>query len=423
MEWILVSWPMLILLGLGLWMALRLNYGARGPDPDDPVYVLLNITSWVLVGMGLAPAVFFGILTFMGVIVLVLAVVTLVEVILQRRAAQRRSICTLLSLMTERGAQLESSVIMAGQSFRGIAGRAAKRLLDTLQEGVPLPAAVMRNPAALPAEASAYLAAGQTASARSAALRELGRGEQRELATSWRAYVDRVSYLSAVIMMMIVVMTFVMYKIVPEYEKIFHEFNVELPGITQAAISLSNAFVQYWALPVAWVLLVMLVILFVVGICYLCDLPVLNGIGDRLFSGRRSADVLRILAIAVEQREPLADVLQRVGLVYPSALTRQRVTDAASAVSSGADWREGLRTAEIISRADCGLLQTAERVGNLPWALRAIADRREKRSAYLITAMLHIVYPLTIVALGVLVAFFVTALFIPIVKLINSLAV
>src|SRR5262245_66190227 len=102
MDWILISWPMLILLGLGLRTALRLTYGARGPEPDDPVHVLVNITAWVLIGLGVFPAVVFGVLTMVGVIVLVLAIATVVELIVHRRAARRRSVCTLLWWMIVR---------------------------------------------------------------------------------------------------------------------------------------------------------------------------------------------------------------------------------------------------------------------------------------------------------------------------------
>src|SRR5687768_17952050 len=89
MDWLLYSWPTLILLGLGLRMALSLTYGARGPEPGDPVHVFLTITSWVLIALGLAPAVLAGIFTFFGVIIVLLAVATLVEAIVQRRIAQR----------------------------------------------------------------------------------------------------------------------------------------------------------------------------------------------------------------------------------------------------------------------------------------------------------------------------------------------
>ena len=110
-------------------MALRLTYGARGPEPDDPIYVFLNTNSWVLIGLGLAPAVLGGLITVVGGLFGLLAASTFVEAMIQRRAAQRRSMCTMLALLAERGQQLDSSVLLAGQEMRGIAGRAAAKLL------------------------------------------------------------------------------------------------------------------------------------------------------------------------------------------------------------------------------------------------------------------------------------------------------
>ena len=56
-DWMILSWPALILFGLGLRMALRLMYGARGPDPNDPVHGYLTIVSWVLIVIGSVPIV------------------------------------------------------------------------------------------------------------------------------------------------------------------------------------------------------------------------------------------------------------------------------------------------------------------------------------------------------------------------------
>src|SRR5688572_22606742 len=108
MDWFLYSWPTLILLGLGLRMALRLTYGARGPEPGDPIFVFLNTNSWVLIGLGLAPAVIGGAVTLVGGLIALLAASALVEVVIQRRAAQRRSTAAMMALMVDRGRTLDS---------------------------------------------------------------------------------------------------------------------------------------------------------------------------------------------------------------------------------------------------------------------------------------------------------------------------
>jgi len=422
MQWLLISWPTLILLGLSLRMSLRLTYGARGPETGDPVHALLNIMAWVLIALGLVPIVFGGIVSVFGSIVLMLASATFVEMIVLRRKGQRRSTCRMLSLILERGAQMQSSAMVAGQTMQGSAGRAAQRLFSDMNAGMPLTAAIAHEPRALPAEAQAYLAAGSSRAARLAALRELSRPDQSELTTLWRNCIDRTSYLLAIVMFMGALLTFIMIKIVPEFRKIFYEFDLDLPMFTQLLVNFSEFVVSVLALPLAVSFVALLVAAIIVGICFLCDEPPLKWFSDRFFRGRRIADVLRIVALATEYREPLTGVLNRVALVYPSTPIRRQVHRAASEVAEGVEWPVALRNANLINDAELGLVNTAEKVGNLPWALREIATRREKQLVYRFANRLQVLYPLIILLLGLFVGFYAISLFVPIVKLIGGLS-
>lgn len=422
MEWLLLSWPTLILLGLGLRMALRLTYGVRGPDAGDPVYEFLRITGWVLIVLGLAPAILGGLYSIVGGFLVVLAAATFIEIITQRRAAQRRSLCALLAVIVERRQRLDATALLDSHVMRGSVGRKASLLFKSLDRGMPLDQAVRENSRALPREAVAYLAAGETMKTEAAALRELSRTDHSELATIWRACVDRVSYLACIMTMMVGILTFVMIKIVPAFVDIFQEFNLDLPPMTMLAVHVSNLFVNYLAPPVLLAFGVSLLGLVVVGICYLCDLPVLLPISDRWFRGRRMADVLRILAVATEERQPLADVLSRVAREYPSSTIRRQLVPAANALHGGTTWHEALFKSRIVSRAEAALLKTAEKAGNLPWTFRQIAARREKRAVYRLASALQVIYPIVILLLGSFIGFFVISLFIPLVKLIEGLA-
>jgi type IV pilus assembly protein PilC len=422
MDWFLYSWPTLILLGLGLRMALHLHYGARGPEPDDPVFVLLSIMSWVLLLLGIFPAILAGLFSFIGIVVVVLAATALVDAVVQRRNTQRRSMCSLLALLVGRGQQLDGSVLLAGATGRGSVGRAMRRLLAAVRGGMPLATAIERYPAALPREATAYAAAGETLQTEAAALKELSRADHNELSSVWRTCVDRVSYLGAVLVVMGLVATFLIIKIVPEFRKIFQEFDVQLPVMTEIAVASSEFTVNYLGAPLLLLGVVTVVGAIAIGICYLCDYPVLAWLGDRFFRGRRAADVLRILAVATEHRQPLPAVLSRLGGVYPAASIRRRVAKSATAVAAGTDWRDALADTGLVTAAEQGLLKTAERAGNLPWALRTIARRNEKRAVYRLAAAVQVLYPLVILLLGTVIGFFVVALFIPLVRLVESLS-
>ncbi len=408
MDWFLYSWPTILLLGLALHMAVRLTYGARGPEPSDPIYIFLNTAAWVLIGL-------------VGGILALLALTALLEAVVYGRAAQRRSMAKMLALLVDRGQRLDSSVLFSGQAMRGIVGRAADRLLAEMSRGAPLVEAVARHPRALPPEALAYVAAGHTAEAQAAALRELTQGDEGEMARAWRTCIDRIYYLAFILFVMAVVLTFIIIKIVPEFQTIFQEFDLELPQMTLLAIKFSNLFALYAAAPIGLATALLIVGGLLVGVCYLFDIPVLRPWGDLLFRRRRLAHLLRILSVATQAREPLAEVLRRVSIVFPSAPIRDQLRPAVSAVRAGVDWREALHDAKVITSPERALLNSAERAGNLPWALRQIALRREKRAVYRLVAAVQVLFPIAILVFGGFVAFFVVSLFIPLVKLINAL--
>ncbi len=422
MEWLLLAWPTLILLGVGLRMSLRLTYGVRGPDPGDPVYEILRLVGWVLIAIGLAPAILGGLYSVLGIFIVALAAATLIEIITQRRAAQRRSLCALLAVVVERRQRLDASAFLDSHAMRGRVGRKARKLFQALDGGATLDQAVRDNPRALPREAIAYLAAGETMKTESAALREISRTDHSEFSSVWRACVDRLSYLACVLAVMVSILTFVMIKIVPAFADIFQEFGLDLPPMTQLAVHVSSLFVKYLAVPLILGLVVLVLGSVIVAICYLCDFAVLRPFADRWFRSRRLADILRILAVATEERQPLADVMNRVAYDYPSAIIRKQLAPAAAALHGGTEWHEALLKSRVVSAAEDALLKTAERAGNLPWTFRQIATRREKRAVYRLASALQVAYPAIILALGLFVGFFVISLFIPLVKLIEGLA-
>jgi type II secretory pathway component PulF len=422
MEWLFISWPTLILLGLGLRMSLRLTYGVRGPEPNDPLYDFLMITSWVLIALGLAPVIIGGIFSVFGLIIVVLFAVTLIEVITQRRAAQRRSLCTLIAVLIERKQRLDLSELVGTESMRGPVGRHARRLFRMLSQGTPLNEAVRKYPRALPDEAIAYLAAGETIHSEAAALRELSRTDHSELTFVWRACLDRITYLAVVTFFMILVMTFIMIKIVPAFRDIFTEFALPLPALTEFAVQYSSFFVRYLASPMAICIALAILTASISGIFYLFDVPIMRPLSTLFFKGRRFANVLRIFALATEERQPLAGVLDRLAQVYPSRWIHRRLARAAAALKGGANWIDALSRARVIRRTEAGLLTTAEKAGNLPWALRQLATRRDRRAIYRLSAAVQIGYPILILLLGSMIGFFVISLFVPLVRLIESLA-
>jgi len=76
----------------------------------------------------------------------------------------------------------------------------------------------------------------------------------------------------------------------------------------------------------------------------------------------------------------------------------------------------------ILHPCEVVLLESAEKVGNLPWTLNAIANSIERRWSYRIRALLEFFEPMVTLMVSMVVAFIVISLFLPLVKLLTDLS-
>src|SRR5207249_3566500 len=137
------------------------------------------------------------------------------------------------------------------------------------------------------------------------------------------------------------------------------------------------------------------------------DLPVL----DRLVRRHHAAVVLRTLAIGMEGGQPLPALLDVLARRYPSRWVRGRLRHVRDDVAAGGDWRASLRAHGFLRGAEVAVLATAQRVGNLPWALRELADGSERRFSVRIQALSQVFFPLIVLGLGGLVFLLAVAYF------------
>jgi len=83
---------------------------------------------------------------------------------------------------------------------------------------------------------------------------------------------------------------------------------------------------------------------------------------------------------------------------------------------------EALRNSGLISRSMGPLLRAALRAQNLSWALAELSDAALKRTIRLMRRISQVMFPVTVVAIGLLVGFVVVAMFMPLIAVIGQLA-
>jgi protein transport protein HofC len=106
---------------------------------------------------------------------------------------------------------------------------------------------------------------------------------------------------------------------------------------------------------------------------------------------------------------------------YPSMAMRVRLTMALDQISRGYPWPDSLADQGLLRRGELALVSSAQRVGNLPWALREVADGIERRLALKLQRWLEVLVPVAVLAAGTVVLFIVVGLFVPLIRLIERM--
>ena len=325
----------------------------------------------------------------------------------RRRSTQQDALLWALSIAAERQMPLAPTFeAFAGQS-RGEYRRKVLAAAHHLRRGSSLSDVVDYESGLFPRDVRVLLRVGGGSKVMSGALRESA-SARAWARRPWFGLAFRIFYLSWVIFVLELVVCFISYFIMPKFEAIFSDFGIPLPSITIACIEVTHFFVRYFflILPIVilQVVLMMLASLSVLGVLP-WDLPVI----DRIFKRRHSALVLRCLSLVVEEDRPMAQGLATLAHNYPAYWFRRRLQQVAQDVDRGEDWCAALARRGLIRPAEAVLLESARRVGNLPWALREAAETSERRLAYQFQLLAQWVLPLVVLAIGAMVFFVAVA--------------
>jgi general secretion pathway protein F len=130
---------------------------------------------------------------------------------------------------------------------------------------------------------------------------------------------------------------------------------------------------------------------------------------------------MRWLALAVRQNRPLPEMMRLIAGYLTRHGLRRKVETAAKRIDQGADWTDCLRQAGLIRPAEAAVFRSAERAGNLAWALEEMSDSSVRRSVYQLRAIVNVVFPAAIIAMGGSVLLVMVGLLTPLFSLIQGL--
>ena len=114
--------------------------------------------------------------------------------------------------------------------------------------------------------------------------------------------------------------------------------------------------------------------------------------------------------------------MNRLARWYPTHWVRNKLKLVAADVEQGHDWLESLQSTRLLKATDVGVLASAQRAGNLPWAIRELIATAERRWSFRLLGIMEIVFIGSLLIFGAFVFLLAVAYFSPLITLIQRLS-
>ena len=210
-----------------------------------------------------------------------------------------------------------------------------------------------------------------------------------------------------------------MIKIVPSFQAIFDDFELDLPRITIHLINICIFIANYWYLIAFGVLLFM----FVLGARRLRDF-FRRTLSPRFvppLASLHSAELMDMLGIVIKHGRPLAGALSTLARYHFDPLVRRKLLFVRNEVEQGADPWESLATTKLITGKEAKAITSATSPNTRAWSLHHLAQLRYDHVNGKFLALRGALEIVPIIVMGAVVMFVAVALLLPLFHLVECL--
>jgi type IV pilus assembly protein PilC len=221
------------------------------------------------------------------------------------------------------------------------------------------------------------------------------------------------------------ILTGIMIFIIPKFEKIFTEFKLKLPWMTQTLIDTSRWFVRFWyvipLIPVAFWLIFKLIRLSRGGNYALDRVKLFVPIMGQLIEKTIVARTTRTLGTLIASGVPILEALSIVRETCMNAVFEDMYKRVYESIREGNTIAEPLKQSRLVDDMVVNMVDVGEETGDLDTMLNKVADVYDEEVDVLVEALISLLEPLMIVVLGAIVGTIVVALFMPLLGLLEGL--
>ncbi|HLX62409.1 MAG TPA: type II secretion system F family protein [Planctomycetota bacterium] len=234
-------------------------------------------------------------------------------------------------------------------------------------------------------------------------------------------------YPAAVVFIASCILSFIMIFIIPKFEEMFKEMDIgELPTSTKILLMISGAMLHYWYIliftPVLFWLIYKLIVRTPRGRLIMdavwLKVPIFGGIISKSAVSR----FCRTLGTLVTSGVPILEALSIIKLATGNAVVANAVETVHNSIKEGDTIAEPLKHSGVFDDLVVNMIQVGEETGELDKMLMKVADTYDNEVDTLVSALMSLLEPVLIVAMGLTVGFIVIALFMPLIKIMDKLS-
>ena len=293
---------------------------------------------------------------------------------------------------------------------KGISADVSKDLKQDVMEGKSLSDSMAKQPRIFSDLYINMVRAGESSGALVEVLRRMSDHFER-FASVQSKFVSALIYPCVVACVGVVIMIFFMTFMLPKFLSIFEGMNVQLPMMTQILVNISHFFTSPVDMGVAILLLIVGSALFVrfrsseQGRLKIDRWKMSAPIFGKVVKLNLFGQFARTLSTLLENGVPVLTALKITEQIIPNRIIREAISKTREEVTDGKTIAQPLARSKVFPQLMVDLVKIGEDTGNVPGALKNLADTYENELSIALRVMTNMIEPAMIIVMAIGVGF------------------
>ena len=297
---------------------------------------------------------------------------------------------------------------MAHLESKGIPAEVTRDLKQDVMEGKSLSDSMAKQPRIFSDLYVNMVRAGESSGALVEVLRRLADHFER-FAQVQSKLTSALVYPAFVSVVGIAIMFFFMTYMLPKFMTIFEGMKVELPFMTQILVSLSHLFANYW-----WLMLSVILAVIIgfkrfqstkQGRLKIDEWKMKAPVFGKVIKLNLFGQFARTLSTLLENGVPVLTALKITEQIIPNLIVKEAISKTREEVTDGKTIAQPLGRSRIFPQLMVDLVKIGEDTGDVPGALKNVADTYENELAIALRVMTNMIEPVLIIVMAVGVGF------------------